>query len=82
MTGIDLLMRVSLGSPLATPWWAEANIAVGFVVVFCVSLIFFSAGGVAYVSTGLVAPIIYYTNTWYSAYLPYVLNLSSWCLQP
>jgi len=24
-----------IGSPLATPWWAEANIAVGFVFFFC-----------------------------------------------
>lgn len=23
-----------IGSPLATPWWAEANIAVGFVFFF------------------------------------------------
>ncbi|KAL4071896.1 OPT oligopeptide transporter [Scleroderma citrinum] len=42
-----------IGSPLATPWWAEANIAVGFVFFFW-----------------LVVPCIYYTNTWYSKYLP------------
>ena len=24
-----------IGSPLATPWWAEANIAAGFVFFFC-----------------------------------------------
>ena len=24
-----------IGSPLATPWWAEANIAIGFVFFFC-----------------------------------------------
>lgn len=23
------------GSPLATPWWAEANVAAGFFVFFC-----------------------------------------------
>jgi hypothetical protein len=24
-----------IGSPLATPWWAEANIMAGFVFFFC-----------------------------------------------
>jgi hypothetical protein len=24
-----------IGSPLATPWWAEANVAFGFVFFFC-----------------------------------------------
>ncbi|KAI0739686.1 OPT oligopeptide transporter [Daedaleopsis nitida] len=42
-----------IGSPLATPWWAAANVAVGFVFFFWV-----------------VSPIIYYTNTWYSQYMP------------
>ncbi|KAE9383193.1 OPT oligopeptide transporter [Gymnopus androsaceus JB14] len=42
-----------IGSPLATPWWAEANIAFAFVFFFW-----------------LVTPILYYTNTWNSAYLP------------
>ncbi|KAF8452243.1 OPT oligopeptide transporter [Boletus edulis BED1] len=42
-----------IGSPLATPFWAEANIAAGFVF-----LLWF------------LAPILYYTNTWYSQYLP------------
>ncbi|KAG6329926.1 hypothetical protein ID866_9163, partial [Astraeus odoratus] len=48
-----------IGSPLATPWWAEANIAVGFVIFFW-----------------LVAPCIYYTNTWYSKYLPMSSRIS------
>lgn len=26
-----------IGSPLATPWWAEANVAVGFIFFFCES---------------------------------------------
>ncbi|KAG8844062.1 hypothetical protein FRB96_003295 [Tulasnella sp. 330] len=42
-----------IGSPLATPWWAEANVAVGFFFFFWV-----------------LTPILYYTNTWYSKYLP------------
>ncbi|KAF9233210.1 OPT oligopeptide transporter protein-domain-containing protein [Melanogaster broomeanus] len=42
-----------IGSPLATPWWAEANVAIGFIFFFW-----------------LVTPIVYFTNTWYSAYLP------------
>ncbi|KAF7355477.1 OPT oligopeptide transporter [Mycena sanguinolenta] len=39
--------------PLATPWWAEANIAVGFVFFFWI-----------------LTPILYFTNTWYSKYMP------------
>ncbi|KAJ7042920.1 oligopeptide transporter [Mycena alexandri] len=42
-----------IGSPLATPWWAEANIAVGFVVFYWIA-----------------TPAIYFTNTWYSKYMP------------
>ncbi|RDB22006.1 Sexual differentiation process protein isp4 [Hypsizygus marmoreus] len=42
-----------IGSPLATPWWAEANIAVGFMFFFWI-----------------LTPILYYTNTWDSKYLP------------
>ncbi|PPQ74705.1 hypothetical protein CVT26_007556, partial [Gymnopilus dilepis] len=42
-----------IGSPLATPWWAEANIVLGFVLFFWI-----------------LTPIIYYTNTWYTQYLP------------
>ncbi|VDB86558.1 unnamed protein product [Peniophora sp. CBMAI 1063] len=42
-----------IGSPLATPWWAEANVTFGFVFFYW-----------------LLAPILYYTNTWWSAYLP------------
>jgi OPT family small oligopeptide transporter len=44
------------GSPLATPWWAEANVAFAFVFFYW-----------------FLAPILYYKNTWNSAYLP-VLN--------
>ncbi|KAH7915948.1 OPT oligopeptide transporter [Hygrophoropsis aurantiaca] len=46
-------------SPLATPWWAEANILVGFVFFYWI-----------------LTPIFYYTNTWYTQYLP-VLSRSS-----
>jgi OPT family small oligopeptide transporter len=42
-----------IGSPLAYPWWAQANIAAGMVFFFW-----------------LIAPILYYTNTWYAKYLP------------
>ncbi|PSR84197.1 hypothetical protein PHLCEN_2v5485 [Hermanssonia centrifuga] len=42
-----------IGSPLASPWWAEANVAVGFVVFFWV-----------------LTPVLHYTNTWYSKYMP------------
>ncbi|KAH7910430.1 OPT oligopeptide transporter [Hygrophoropsis aurantiaca] len=40
-------------SPLASPWWAEANVLAGFVVFFWI-----------------LTPALYYTNTWYSEYMP------------
>ncbi|KAJ7682610.1 OPT oligopeptide transporter [Mycena polygramma] len=42
-----------IGSPLATPWWAEANVAAGFVFFFWI-----------------LTPALYFTNTWYSKYMP------------
>ncbi|KAI0779970.1 OPT oligopeptide transporter [Fomes fomentarius] len=42
-----------IGSPLATPWWAEANVAGGFVFFFWI-----------------ITPILYYTNVWYSQFMP------------
>lgn len=42
-----------IGSPLATPWWAEANVAAGFLFFFW-----------------FLTPVLYYTNTWYSQYMP------------
>lgn len=48
-----------IGSPLATPWWAEANIAAGFLFFFW-----------------FLTPILYYTNTWYSTYMPISSRMS------
>ncbi|EIW77486.1 OPT oligopeptide transporter [Coniophora puteana RWD-64-598 SS2] len=48
-----------IGSPLATPWWAEANVAIGFVFFFW-----------------LVCPLLYYTNTWYSQFMPMSSRIS------
>ncbi|KAG1852663.1 OPT oligopeptide transporter protein-domain-containing protein [Suillus subluteus] len=42
-----------IGSPLAMPWWATANIIIGFVIFYWI-----------------VTPILYFTNTWYSLYMP------------
>ncbi|KAL7423715.1 hypothetical protein Q5752_001297 [Cryptotrichosporon argae] len=42
-----------IGSPLTAPWWAEANVGIGFVLFYWI-----------------IVPIMYYTNTWWSAYLP------------
>uniref|UniRef100_A0A0W0FUN2 Putative small oligopeptide transporter n=1 Tax=Moniliophthora roreri TaxID=221103 RepID=A0A0W0FUN2_MONRR len=42
-----------IGSPLATPWWAQVNVLLGFIFFFWI-----------------IAPILYYRNTWYSQYLP------------
>ncbi|KAF7981225.1 hypothetical protein HWV62_34575 [Athelia sp. TMB] len=41
------------GSPLVTPWWAEANVAFGFVLFYWI-----------------LTPALYYTNVWYSTYMP------------
>ncbi|KAI0368540.1 small oligopeptide transporter [Pilatotrama ljubarskyi] len=42
-----------IGSPLATPWWAEANVIAGFLIFYW-----------------FLAPLIYFTNTWNSQYMP------------
>ncbi|KAF8505092.1 OPT oligopeptide transporter [Gautieria morchelliformis] len=42
-----------IGSPLASPWWAEANVFAGFVFFFWI-----------------VTPILYFTNSFYTGYLP------------
>ncbi|KAI6047012.1 OPT oligopeptide transporter protein-domain-containing protein [Pisolithus marmoratus] len=42
-----------IGSPLATPWWAAANVLTGFVIFYWI-----------------VTPILYFTNTWDSLYMP------------
>ncbi|KAK7019514.1 OPT oligopeptide transporter [Favolaschia claudopus] len=42
-----------IGSPLATPWWAEANVFGGFVLFFWI-----------------ITPALYFSNTWYSKYMP------------
>lgn len=41
------------GSPLATPWWAEVNVMIGFFILYW-----------------LFTPIVYYTNVWFTQYLP------------
>lgn len=46
-------------NPLATPWWSEANVLVGFVSFFWI-----------------LTPILYYTNTWYSKFLPIMSRTS------
>ncbi|KAG2365998.1 OPT oligopeptide transporter [Suillus spraguei] len=53
MVTFDWAQIAYIGSPLATPWWAEANVAAGFIVFFW-----------------LAVPTLYYTNTWYSQYMP------------
>ncbi|KAJ3875264.1 small oligopeptide transporter [Lentinula edodes] len=46
-----------IGSPLATPWWSEANVVAGFILFYVI-----------------ITPIFYYTNVWYSQYLPMVAS--------
>ncbi|KAF8920283.1 OPT oligopeptide transporter protein-domain-containing protein [Mucidula mucida] len=42
-----------IGSPLATPWWAQVNIIGGFVIFYWI-----------------LAPILYFTNTFHAKYMP------------
>jgi len=44
-----------IGSPLAVPWWAAANIGITIALFYW-----------------FLTPILYYSNVWYSAYLPLV----------
>ncbi|EJD54431.1 OPT oligopeptide transporter [Auricularia subglabra TFB-10046 SS5] len=53
LLSFDWAQIAYLGSPLASPWWAELNVTSGFVFFYWI-----------------LAPILYYTNTWYSQYLP------------
>ncbi|KAJ3820814.1 small oligopeptide transporter [Lentinula raphanica] len=46
-----------IGSPLATPWWSEANVVAGFILFYVI-----------------ITPIFYYSNIWYSQYLPMVAS--------
>jgi len=50
---LDWAQITYIGSPLVTPWWAEANIAFGFFFFYW-----------------FLSPILYYSNVWYSQYLP------------
>ncbi|KAJ7645880.1 small oligopeptide transporter [Mycena polygramma] len=45
-----------IGSPLATPWWAEANIMAGKS-----SFVFFF---------WFLTPVLYFTNTWFGKFMP------------
>ncbi|KAL4069062.1 OPT oligopeptide transporter protein-domain-containing protein [Scleroderma citrinum] len=42
-----------IGSPLVTPWWAAANVLMGFIIFYWI-----------------MTPILYFTNTWDSLYMP------------
>ncbi|EKM56748.1 uncharacterized protein PHACADRAFT_254040 [Phanerochaete carnosa HHB-10118-sp] len=53
MLTFDWAQITFIGSPLATPWWAQANIAASIAFFFW-----------------FLTPVLYYTNTWYSKYLP------------
>ena len=59
------------GSPLAWPWWAEANVTAGLVFFFWILT------PILYVSNALITQVVIrlmllcqYTNTWYSKYMP------------
>ena len=61
------------GSPLATPWWAAANVAAGLVIFYCEEPLDPSPALLMLLDIGVLAPILYYTNVWNSQYMPYVL---------
>ncbi|KAJ6518167.1 oligopeptide transporter [Mycena vitilis] len=84
MVTFDWAQITYIGSPLATPWWAEANIAVGFVfffwilapalyvrVLFSFSLVVLSSTVLVVLSSTISFHIFsLFTNTFYSKYMP------------
>ncbi|CAL1710742.1 unnamed protein product [Somion occarium] len=53
LLSFDWTQIAFIGSPLATPWWAEANVLAGYLLFYW-----------------FLTPILYFTNTWYSQYMP------------
>lgn len=72
MITFDWSQIAYIGSPLVTPWWAEANVAAGFFFFFCECCLEGCSTAVPSHLTrlpGVLTPILYYTNTWYSKYM-------------
>ena len=60
-----------IGSPLATPWWAEANIAAGFVFFFwlLVPILYYSVCG-SFLIPHLILTLVPLQNVWFSQFMP------------
>ena len=62
-----------IGSPLATPWWAEANIAAGFIFFFwfLTPVLYYSVCRFDLDIIWLEHPLIYLCkNVWFSQFMP------------
>jgi hypothetical protein len=73
----DWSQIIWIGSPLTTPWWAEANVGAGFILFYwiVVPIIYYTNVGpctsnspVVCYHTHLFSP--YSSQTWYTAFLP------------
>lgn len=66
-----------IGSPLAVPWWAEANIIGGMgtsiLCIYC-SIIFLTSSSSTVFFYWVITPALYFTNTWYGKYMPILAN--------
>ncbi|KAJ7461293.1 OPT oligopeptide transporter protein-domain-containing protein [Mycena galericulata] len=56
-----------IGSPLATPWWAEANIFAGMPIFYLRS---------PFARIGFLVPVLYFTNTWFGKFMPISSRIS------
>jgi OPT family small oligopeptide transporter len=72
----DWFQITYVGSPLAWPWWAQANVVASMVMFYCKSFLH-SNFCILTPSSGCITPILYYTNTWYSKFLP-MSSSKSW----
>ncbi|PPQ82231.1 hypothetical protein CVT24_012737 [Panaeolus cyanescens] len=60
-----------IGSPLATPWWAGANIMIGFVFFYWIlTPILYVGVSPLLIALYILITFFQYTNTWNSKFLP------------
>lgn len=73
----DWSMISFIGSPLMIPWWAQVHTAAGFVIFFWVNKYFSKNKFLYFLITRLqiLAPILYYTNSWNLAQFPMASNI-------
>ncbi|KAG6901778.1 hypothetical protein C0995_008024 [Termitomyces sp. Mi166 len=67
-----------IGSPLATPWWAEANVMIGFFFFYWfLTPIFYVRASPPLIPQISMSFHLQYTNVWYSQYMP-ISSINAW----